>query len=190
MGICLAPIAAPALARAVAMPAAASSVIGQSLFVAAAGDIDIQADQYAAALATWEVDHAAWKAANLAPGTVVVAQAAEIEAVASAIAMTATSRIPDRYVPATWRNITPIDPDTASCGLGFVTDQSKVFLRLSVAEMQVVRDVITEQLDHLLCTNSHSESSSGSPSSTVENPAEGIKVCPPTRSSSAEAAEW
>jgi hypothetical protein len=59
-------------------------------------------------------------------------------------------RVPPSYLPATWRNVTPVNDVAAVIGVGFdVVGGSAIRLRLSVEHARHLSDAIAEYLrDH------------------------------------------
>jgi len=75
-----------------------------------------------------------------------------------------SSRIPPAYIAATWRNTTPVDPNTLRIGIGLDVGDRVERFSLSIEDARHVRETLGLFLDAHACpTRSHSASSLGSP---------------------------
>lgn len=90
-----------------------------------------------------------------------------------------------RYKEAKWRNTLPIFDQ--SIGIGFTTSAGEdIFLRIPLESARhLMQSIIDDFYIHLGGTFSHSDRSSGIPSSPVSMPEERENVCPPDKSSAA-----
>ena len=80
-------------------------------------------------------------------------------------------RIPKSYMPAEWRNTTPVEHDTNRIGIGFdASDGNIIRLVISIASARHLAESIQEFL------SSHSVMSSGMPSVDVSKPPDGENV--------------
>jgi hypothetical protein len=94
-------------------------------------------------------------------------------------------RIPPSFKKAAWRSTSPVDLHYEEIGISLTLEDGWVLrLRLSVADAKRLAESVASYLeDHAV--RSHSEMSSGMPSTDVSIPDEGLKVCPPEMSSAA-----
>lgn len=76
-----------------------------------------------------------------------------------------TSRLPDSYRSAKWRNVTPVDTATGQIGLGFDRGGETLRLALSVESAGMLLDTLRYFL-----TGNHSDTSSGMESVAVSVP--------------------
>lgn len=81
------------------------------------------------------------------------------------------SRVPDIYVTSSWRNTTPVDDSADEIGIGFETRDGIVRLRLSVHSAIRLAGSVTDYINSYAC-RTHSDTSSGMPSSPVSTPEE------------------
>lgn len=95
--------------------------------------------------------------------------------------------LPRSYLDASIRCITPLDAARDRFGVAFdLADGSTVRVALTLSDGSWIA---AEQGQRRSTTNSHWASSSGKPTSDGSTPSDGENVCPPTRSSNAEAGE-
>ncbi|WP_265214373.1 hypothetical protein [Herbaspirillum lusitanum] len=66
------------------------------------------------------------------------------------------SRIPAIYVPASWRNTTPVDDSTDEIGIGFETRDGIIRLRLSVDSANHLADSVADYINSYAC-RTHSD---------------------------------
>lgn len=88
------------------------------------------------------------------------------------------TRLPPSYVPATWRNVTPVDAETRAIGIGFDLPSGTVRMALPLEGARHLAEALAEELDRYgyRRTQSHSDKSAGIPSVEVSMPDEGVEV--------------
>ncbi len=92
------------------------------------------------------------------------------------IASPTKSRLPAIFQEATWLCTTPFDDATERVGLGFNIGGEKVRLRLDLTSALDIVATLAEALSAYQRRRSHSDTSSGMPSSEVSTPDDGEKV--------------
>ncbi len=95
------------------------------------------------------------------------------------------------YPQAKWRGMTRMDAQSGTAVLCFALASGETLrLHLSERELRNVAEVTRECVDsHRASMTAQSGSSSGKPQDDGSSPDPGQSVCPPTRSSSAEAGD-
>ena len=97
-------------------------------------------------------------------------------------------RLPLSFQDATWHGTVPVDEHIGRLGLSLDVGDMTVRYALSVEDARHIAETLEFYLSKC-STNVHSDSSSGSPSSSESIPEEGMSVVPPARAHMADTAE-
>jgi hypothetical protein len=57
------------------------------------------------------------------------------------------TRLPESYVPATWRNVTPVDAEAGAIGIGLNLPSGTVRVALGIDGARQLAEALTEYLD-------------------------------------------